>query len=165
MANSSRRSELGATLIEALVAALLFVLGIVGLMGTMGVVIGNQADVQFRSEASRLAQTMLNNVWLNVDRTSAATTVASLQAFSHLPTSNPNQACNFSGTASTNALVTAWVDSMTSASGSAKLPGATNTMQQIVVDTATNNQVTITLCWQSSGDAVPRQYVLRSFIN
>ncbi|WP_237219049.1 hypothetical protein [Rhodoferax aquaticus] len=107
------------------------------------------------------AESMLNTMWLNVDRTTPAATALSLQNFAHL--TGTEQACNFAGAASSNNLVTAWVSDVTSGAG--KLPGSTPAMQQILVDTTANNQVTITLCWQSSGDAAPRQYVLRSYVN
>lgn len=166
MMQTTTHSQRGSAMIEALVAVLLFMLGVVGLVGAMGQVVGNQADVQFRGEATKHASEMMNTIWLNVDRTTPATTVASLQGFTHRPvTADANQPCNFGGADSGNALVTAWVDQITNGTGAARMPGSTPAMQQIAFDPATNNQVTITLCWQSSGDVVPRRYVLRSFIN
>ena len=161
MMHTTTHSQRGAAMIEALVAVLLFMLGVVGLVGAMGQVIGNQADVQFRGEATKYASEMMNTIWLNVDRTTPATTVASLQGFIHRP--DTADTSSFGGADSGNALVTAWVADLSA--GAARLPGTTAAMHQIAFDPATNNQVTITLCWQSSGDVVPRRYVLRSFIN
>jgi Tfp pilus assembly protein PilV len=149
-------------MIEALVAAMLFVLGILGLVGAMSQTVSNQTDVEIRNQASTLAQDMMNTVWLNLDRTTAATAAASLQAFSHQPTGTD---CGFSGDASANARVSSWVTNITTGSGLSGLPGATTAMQQILVDTTNNNQVKITLCWQASRDVAPRKYELVSFVN
>ena len=156
----------GMVLVEALVAVLLFMVGMLGLAGAWSQSIGYEADTEYRGQATKLAAAMANTIWLNVDRSSPAAAAASLQSFAHLQTSNGN--CNFSGTPSANALVTAWAGKITDGQEgdvTARLPGATAAMQQIVVNPANANQVTIALCWQSSTDAVPRQYVLRTYIN
>ncbi len=158
-------TQRGATLIEALVAALLFVFGVLGLIGVMGQVINNQSDVQIRSQAAKLASEMMNTIWLNVDRTTAASTTASLQSFAHLPTTGGSSNCTFSGAASDSSLVSTWVTNITSGGGLLQLPGADATMQQIAVDPATNNQVTITLCWKASRDLDTHKYILRSYVN
>lgn len=159
MKQHNKHYQNGATLIEALVATLLFLLGIVGMVSAMGMVVSNQADVQFRSEATRAAETMLSSIWLNVNRTSDTTIVESLEAFKHRTTSE--ERCNFTGQDSENLLVKSWLASLKSRG----LPGTTDTTQQIDVNTAANNQVTITLCWKVSGDVAYRQYVLRSYVN
>jgi type IV pilus assembly protein PilV len=166
MARSSRTAQSGVALIEALVAALLLVLGVLGLVGALGQTVSNEADVEYRSQATRLAAQMMSTIWLNVDRSSDAAAAASLQSFSHL--ASTDAPCRFSGTASSNALVSDWIAKMTDGQDNdvtARLPGATDSMQQIVVLPANNNQVTIILCWQASKDVVARQYVLRAFIN
>jgi type IV pilus assembly protein PilV len=166
MARSSRKSQTGIDLIEALVATLLLVLGVLGLVGALGQTISNEADVEYRSQAAKLAAQMMNTIWLNVDRSNDAAVVTSLESFSHL--ASTDAPCSFSGTASSNALVTDWATRMTDGQDNdvtARLPGATASMQQIVVLPANNNQVTIILCWQASKDVVARQYVLRAFIN
>jgi type IV pilus assembly protein PilV len=167
MSYSTISAQRGATLIEALVAALLFLIGVLGLIGVTGQVITNQSDVQFRSQAAKFASEMMNTIWLNVDRTTAASTVASLQGFSHLPTTGGPSNCTFSGTPSTSALVSTWVANITAGGALVQLPGADATMQQIWVDPdpTQNNHVTITLCWQASRDVAPHKYVLSSYVN
>jgi type IV pilus assembly protein PilV len=49
------RSQKGAALIEALVALLIFAFGILGLFGLQGLMIRNQTDAKFRTDASFLA--------------------------------------------------------------------------------------------------------------
>ena len=153
-------------LVEALVAVFLFMVGVLGLAGAWSQSLSYEADTEFRSQATKLAAEMMNTIWLNIDRTSVATVNASLLSFAHQQTTDAH--CIFSGTASTNALLTDWVSKMTDGEAgnvTARLPGANAAMQQIAVDTANNNQVTITLCWQPSTAAVPRKYVLRNYIN
>ena len=122
--------------------------------------------------AAKAAAEMMNTIWVNVSRSTAQATVNSLQAFQH---QNGGTACAFSGGASNNALVTAWVSSLQSgvinqttgiADPSTALPG-TGTMQQILVTTTAGsfNNVQITVCWQGPHDNAPHRYVLSSYIN
>jgi type IV pilus assembly protein PilV len=166
MTKTVRSTQSGIALVEALVAVLLFVIGVLGMVGALSQSLVYEADAEFRNQATKVASEMMNTIWLNVDRTSDAATIASLTSFVNLPTTDSN--CSFSGNASTNALVTAWAhDIVDGVAGdvTARLPGATYAMQQILVDTAKSNEVTIRLCWQSTKDLVPRQYVLRAYVN
>jgi type IV pilus assembly protein PilV len=52
---SGLKSQKGAALIEALVALLIFAFGILGLFGLQGLMIRNQTDAKFRTDASFLA--------------------------------------------------------------------------------------------------------------
>jgi type IV pilus assembly protein PilV len=166
MTNTVRSKQGGVALVEALVAVLLFVIGVLGMVGALSQSLAYEADTEFRNQATKVASEMMNTIWLNVDRTSDATTIASLNTFINLPTTDSN--CSFSGNASTNALVTAWThDIVDGVAGdvTARLPGATYGMQQILVDSTKTNEVTIRLCWQSTKDLAPRQYVLRAYVN
>ena len=153
-------------MVEALVAALLFIIGVLGMVGALSQSVSFEADAEFRNEATKAASEMMNTIWLNVDRTTPLTASSSLATFVHQPTSTGT--CNFTGAVSGNALVTTWagrlvngvVDDVT-----ARLPGASAEMQQITVNAANSNEVTIRLCWQSNTDVVPRQYVLRAYVN
>lgn len=165
------KQQKGIVLIEALVAALLFMLGVLGLMGVAAKTVTSQSDIEYRTQAASLISQMMDTIWLNVDRTSAASTVTSLTALQHQP---DGADCEFTGTASTDAAVTAWVGKVkdgaivppaTTANAATRMPGATAAMQQIQFTAANNNEVTIRLCWQSSADAVPRQHVMRAYIN
>ena len=166
-AHKNRKKQSGIALVEALVAGLLFIVGVLGLLGALGQTMTIEADSEFRNQAAKLASKMMNTIWLGVNRAGGDVGVqVSLAGFVHQPTTVGY--CNFSGSASANADVAGWIQTMTDGQLNditARLPGASSSMQQILVDTATNNQVTITLCWQSSKDASPRKYVLRSYVN
>lgn len=156
---------------------LIFSLGILTLVAMQTAAISAQSDAQYRILAADLASQIVSDIWLNVDRSNPAppfTTVqpvppnlsASLAAFQHNATGAPNT-CNFSGTASANALVTAWVNTVLGAGPEGSLgglPSATAAMQQIAVNGA-YNQVTVTLCWKAPLDASPHWHTVRSFIN
>lgn len=164
-------SQRGSVLIEAMVAALLFIVGLMGLVGVSGKSVVTQSDIQYRTEATKHASEMIDTMWLNVDRSSPAATSASLLGFQHQPA---GANCNFSGNASANALVTAWVDKIRNGAivppavlpdPATRLPGSTAAMQQIVFNAANNNEVTVRVCWRSSNDEVARQHVMRAYIN
>ena len=54
------------------------------------------ADAQYRIEAVNGANQLLSEIWVNIDRSSAASTQASLLTFEH-QTSGAPASCNFSG--------------------------------------------------------------------
>lgn len=159
--------ERGLFLLEALIAILIFSFGILGLVGMQSKAISAQSDAQYRIEAANAANKILSEIWLNIDRTNLGTTPTSVQnsllAFQHQPGGTN---CNFTGAASANAYVTAWVNSMTTA-GSTALPGATAAMQQIAVNIAAGNynSVTVTVCWQTPLDASPRRHTVITYVN
>ena len=153
----------GMLLIEVMVAVLLFVVGILGMVKAMGVSQVAQADAQNRSEAANFASVIVQRMRVMADTSNAANFQTSLQAFRH-QTSGSN--CAFSGTASSNAAVTSWVNDVTTGSG--RLPGSTAAMQQILVDTtpATGyNKVTVTVCWQGPNDLQPRRHTFSAYVN
>ena len=164
MRGARKFRQQGVFLIEALMGILIFSLGILSLVAIQTSAISAQSDAQYRIEAANLADQMMNQIWLNVDRTNLASIQTTLSAFQHQPT-GASSSCSFSGAASGNTLVTSWVSSMTS--GATMLPGATTAMQQVLVDTTAGNynHVTITVCWKGPLDANPRRYTLVSYIN
>lgn len=157
-----RSRQQGVVLIEAIVGIVIFLIGILAMIALQAVAISAQNDAQYRVEAANMANRILSEISVNVARTNNGVTPASLDAFAHQPDGTN---CNFSGSASTQAAVTDWVTALTSDSSSTRLPGATAAMQQILVTTGTFNQVTITVCWQTAADAVPRRHTLVSYIN
>ncbi len=159
-----RKPQQGVFLIEALMGILIFSLGILSLVAIQTSAISAQSDAQYRIEAANLADQILNQMWVSVNRTNAATIQASLVTFRH-QTDGAINSCVFSGTASGNALVTAWLGTITG--GTTRLAGADASMQQILVDTTAGNfnRVTVTLCWRASLDAAPRRHSVVTFIN
>jgi type IV pilus modification protein PilV len=158
-----RSPQQGFFLIEALIAILIFSLGILGLVAMGGAAIAAQSDAQYRTEAARFADEIASKISLNVDRSTAASVAASLDPYQHQP---GGANCQFTGNASANAMVTAWVAEVTAAGTG--LPGATNVSQQIRIDTTAAgnfNRVAVTLCWQAPNDKSVRQHTLVTYVN
>ncbi|MBS1215063.1 MAG: hypothetical protein H6R20_37 [Proteobacteria bacterium] len=155
-----RHEQQGVTLIESLIAILIFSMGILALVGMYSSAVSRTTDSQYRIEAANHANRILGQIWANVDRSTAANLTASLTAFQH----NPGGAdCAFSGAASATPEVTAWAAAITAAGTG--LPGASGTTSQILVDTANFNRVTVTICWRAPGDTYAHRHFVVTNIN
>ena len=150
----------GVVLIEALVAILIFSLGILGLVALGGQAVGAQSDAQYRTEASGLADAIAGEIAVSVDRRLNGVNIAgSLPAFSHRAAGGN---CVFNGVDTTNVAVQALVDR------AAALPGATPDQQQITVQNAAGsfNRVEITLCWRTANDnGAWRRHTYVTYVN
>ena len=167
----------GSFMLEALIGILLFFMGVLTMIALQASSIAIQSDSQYRTEAGNLVEQILGQINLNSRTANGDVNAVALAGFAHQPTGGTttcrllasdgnanNDCCNFSGLASANALVTAWVASATT-NAATRLPGSTSAMQQIVVDTATSNQVTVTVCWQGPKDARPRFHRVIAYVN
>jgi type IV pilus assembly protein PilV len=167
MKTTAYHLQRGVFLLEALIGILIFSVGILTLVALQAKSIEIQSDTQYRIEAANLADRMLGEIALSVNRSGLdqATQLANIQAslanFAHRPTTSAN--CNFTGPDSADANVVAWVNDINS--GAARLPGVSPSMQQIQVNLGTFNQVIITICWKQSGEAAPRRHTLVSYVN
>ncbi len=74
-------SQQGIVLIEALVAVLLFSMGVLALVGLQAAMMKNTEDSKFRSEASFIAQQRLGVLWAHPD------TIANYIEYASAPTS------------------------------------------------------------------------------
>lgn len=147
-------SQRGSMLLEALIAILLFSMGILGLMGLQAIAIKNTADAKYRTEAAFLANQIIGQMWTE--------NPANLPAYAHNPTTAG--VCNFGGGASANANVTAWLgNASTLGTVAGNLPGATSIMQQITV--GAGNLVTVTVCWQGPQEAAPHNFIAVAQVN
>lgn len=126
-----RRSQQGIMLLEALIAILIFSLGILALIGLQAQSIRNSSEAKYRADASFLANQLIGYMWSDP---------ANFSSYAHKPS---GAVCEPSGSDSTNANVSAWL-----ANVSALLPGAPSRLQSIIVNTATRD-VTVRICWQS----------------
>ena len=147
----------GSFLIEALIAMVIFAIGVLGLVGLQGSGVAANTDIRYRIEAAQLAERMMANIQGAVRRDSLANFSADLMSFDHNSTGDQ---CVLSGTESVNPLVVTWVDDVRDAARTS-LPDAT---EQIRV-TAATNQVRIVICWQQPGLPVPRRFVLMGAIS
>nr|WP_259372715.1 type IV pilus modification protein PilV [Schlegelella koreensis] len=158
----NRRAEGGFFLIEALVAILIFALGILGLVAMGGTAVSAQSDAQYRTEASAYADAIASRIALSVDRSSDAALAASLPRFAHRATGAPAD-CAFTGDDTEEAALLDVINRAASAGGG--LPGADATFQQVAVDTAQRNRVSITVCWRTANDSAPRRHTLVTYVN
>jgi type IV pilus assembly protein PilV len=163
-----RHQQHGVFLLEALIAILVFSLGILGMIAMGSTAIASQSDAQYRSDAATFANEIASKIALNVDTSNPPASVqTSIQAFAHQPVV-ADGFCDFAGAASASPIVLGWVDEVRGAvAGVPGLPGATNITQSIAVDTSQANysKVTVTICWQppSAGGVWHRQ-VLMSYV-
>ena len=163
-ASAPRARQSGFFLIEALVAILIFALGVLGLVALGGTAVASQSDAQYRTEAGNLADAIAGEMAMNIDRTNEASRFPSLAKFSHQP---GGVDCAFSGAVATDPIVKGLVDRAANLPvGTIGLPGATDAMQQVLVAPAgTFNRVEITLCWKTANDVVARKHKLVTYIN
>ncbi len=163
-------------IIEALIAILIFSLGILGMIAMGGVAIGAQSDARYRTDATRLAENMANRIEVNVVRSNDASQSVretklrtSLGAFAHQASGTVCGA--FSGAESVSPLVTDWVSEVMTVGATAPgLPGAVTAGQQIIIaNTAAGfNRVEITVCWKDPGAPAGtpmRRHTLVTFVN
>lgn len=160
-------TQRGMMLLEALMAILIFSLGVLGVVGINALAVSSASDAQYRTEANRYATQMINQIWVSVERSATATVpgsvvTSSLAAFDH---NADGAACSGTATASVNPIVNNWVAAVRSAGSG--LPGSGENMQQIITKTGAGemNEVTVTVCWQAPSDAAVRRHVMRSFVN
>ncbi len=173
----NKRKQQGVMLIEALIAILIFSLGILGMVAMGSVAIAAQSDSQYRTEAANYANEIVSEMSIQLQvaaYNSAANTFipdAALATFAHQPT--PGGYCSFAGAPSANPIVTDWVNRISGAVDAKRaLPGATNVSQQIAVDQLPTgfNRVTVTICWQPPSSAAVafapmHRYELVSYVN
>jgi type IV pilus modification protein PilV len=162
----------GFFLIEALIAILIFSLGVLGLVAMGGAAIAAQSDAQYRTQAAALADEIASTISLNVDRyntanlypNTTASIAATLAPFAHQPN---GVGCAFNGPASTDPKVVAWAAKVIDPSQGG-LPGAVAAGQQIQILTTTAgnfNRVAVTICWQAPNDKAVRQHTLITYVN
>jgi type IV pilus assembly protein PilV len=170
-ASQDRLDQEGFFLIEAMVALLIFALGILGLVAMGGTAVASQSDAQYRAEASAIADAIAGEIALNVNRipgpaplTAEDNKASSLLTFAHHAAGGN---CVFGGPATTNATVAALADRAGNAiAGVPGLPGASQAQQQIIVDGAgTFNRVQITICWKTANDTAMRRHTLVTYVN
>lgn len=135
---------------EALVALVVFSFGVLGLLGLQATSIKNSGDAKYRSDASYAANQIVAQMW--VDR-------SNIDAYAHYAT---GPVCAFTGSASANANVTAWLTQ-----NSSLLPGAssTNTQIQVTTPAASTKQVKVTVCWKTPQDTAAHNFVTTAQIN
>jgi len=136
----------GVSLIEVLVAIVLFAFGILGIIGLQAKSIGAVGDANNRSQAALLGEQILGKMW--ADR-------ANLNAYA---LNAGDSVCAAGTNLTTNVAVVAWLAELAAA-----LPSVDQFGQQIEIDQ--NQIVTVTLCWQGPTDPGVRRFTLTTQIS
>ena len=148
---TKRTRQEGVTLLESLVAILLFSIGLLALVAMFATSVAAAGDAQYRIEATNQAQALLQQISSAVARDLSGTVdAADLALFAHQTTASSTPPCPFSGVQSGKSIVSEWAAAL-SATGSG-LPGSSAATQQVVVDTGNFNQVSVTICWRTPTD-------------
>jgi type IV pilus assembly protein PilV len=128
-----RRAQRGVMLLEALIAILIFSIGILGLVGLQATAVQQSSDARYRADAAQLAEQLLGQMWVG------NRTVTNLQTQFNTCTSS---ACPGYQT---------WYNTV-----KATLPGITTAsmMPSVNVSNApgTNGVVTISIFWRAPSD-------------
>lgn len=143
----------GFTLLEALIAVLIFSFGILALMGLQTNAISGVRDAKYRADAAFLANQIVGLMWSddpdnNLGNYALNTAGANCAFAGGLAAANPVSAAN----------VAAWQATVANT-----LPGSTAAQQQILVDAATR-EVIVTICWRSPQDAGFRSHSITTLI-
>ena len=146
----------GVMVLEALIALLIFTMGILAVIGMQARSIAQTMEAHYRVDAAFLGNQILSLIW--ADRFNVT-----------------GYACSPCTTSTTNTTVQAWVTQIQSTnSQSAYLPGVTDKVNQptIVVGNVTDPQgvltghtVTVTLSWKSPQSGATHSYTTMAQIN
>ena len=129
------KSQEGVMLLEALVAILIFSIGIIAVMGMQAASIAQVTQAKFRTDASYLANQILGKMWVD------------------LPNVPSYATSGYTGRAAWNATV------------ASSLPSGTATITVVGTATAVapavppGAQVTVTITWKLPEESVTHQYV------
>jgi type IV pilus assembly protein PilV len=153
----AKNQQTGSVILEALIAILIFSIGILALVGMQATAINSVSDAKYRSTAGFLANQIVGTIWatrLNTTIVSASGVVAAIPDMTF--------ACaRPCGAANGNAYTQAWV-----ASGvAANLPRGTASIAIINFPAANASMVTVTIDWQPPKDAVSHVHAVSTFIN
>ena len=140
-----RKEQRGAMLLEALIAILIFSMGILALMGMQATVINTVSESKYRSDAGFLANRIIGQIW--ADRANIGT-----------------YACNPCTTTGTGNIDTrAWATEIQS--GALQLPGVTDAANQPTITLGANNQVQVQIFWQTPNATVQRNHLVIAYVN
>ena len=160
----------GFMIIEALIAILIFSLGILGMIAMGGVAIGAQSDARYRTDASRLTENLASKIALGVARKDDPKDLAdSLAKYVHK--TDGTKCDEFTGDPSGDDLVKKWVTEVeTVGNGLPGLPGVNAKSTQVRIDTTATgfNRVEITVCWRdptTASTAPMRRHTLVTYVN
>lgn len=144
-ARRSAQGQAGVSLLEALIAIVLFSFGILGIIGLQASSIVAVGDANARAQAALLGEQILGRMWAD----SAQLNSYALNASS--------ASCAPGNNASTNAAVTAWLADLARA-----LPMTGALLQGIEI--SPDRVVTVVVCWQGPKDTAPHRFTIATQI-
>ena len=148
------QKQSGVSLIEALVAIVVFSIGVLAVAGFYANSIKLASDAKARGDAAYLANQIISQMW--VDRSN----LASYALYSSVANVDAN--CTGLGTAATYASVVTWLgDENKKGSVRGMLPDA---KAQILVETGTG-AVTVTLCWKAPQENETHRFTSTALIS
>ena len=140
-----RKEQRGSMLLEALIAILIFSMGILALMGMQVTAINTVSESKYRSDAGFLANRIIGQIW--ADRANIGT-----------------YACNPCTTTGTGNIDTrAWATEIQS--GALQLPGVTDAANQPTITLGANNQVQVQVFWQTPSAIAQRNHLVIAYVN
>lgn len=142
------RNQQGLLLIEALIAILIFSLGILGMVGLQASAIKQATEAEYRSIAAFKANDLISRMWTS-DRTAVTLQADFGSGGSGTPYAEWMAAVQASG-----------LPGVTSANGA--LPTVIFTTVAGGTGAPSSSRVVITIFWRMPGDADNRQYVITS---
>src|SRR5690606_29154861 len=140
-------NQSGSTMLEALIAILIFSLGILSLVGLLGTSVKDTANSVYRTQASLLANEIVGQMWAG-SQTIENPTDTSVQ--NYLATFEGSGAAAWRGKVA-NTLPGVVEAAEGAEGGGSNLP---------VIEVDGNNNVTVTLFWKSPGDSSAHKYVM-----
>jgi len=138
----SLSSQKGMSLLEGLIAIVIFSIGMLGLMKLQVEYMRESSDAKHRAQAAYLADQLIGKIYSGNS--------ANLSAYAHRVNGG---GCAPSGTNSSSPVITSWLNDVNST-----LPGAASSTQQIKVNVV-DNQVDITVCWRQQDGTVHQHNV------
>jgi type IV pilus assembly protein PilV len=142
-----KNKQHGSFVLEALIAILLFAIGILAIVGLQATSIGNTAAAKYRTDASLLANQIIAQMWV-ADKTNA-TLIA-----------------NFCGPVVSGVCAAAGPNYLAWASSVAQvLPGVSNVAPAPSIAIDANNTATVTVFWQGPNESAAHNYSTVATIN
>ncbi|MDD5298456.1 MAG: type IV pilus modification protein PilV [Rhodocyclaceae bacterium] len=182
MHESGATSQAGMALIEAMVAILVFAVGVLAMIGMQTLAVKTASDAKYRADAAYLANQLIGQMWTADKNTANANNITTFRHNCTNTTSGCATTCTVGNSASTNPVVVDWLAQLVpTAPASPLLPGASSglvTISVVPVQPVYGNSlqtnftylVAISICWQLPEDkaaATPRfhQYVTAAQIS
>jgi type IV pilus assembly protein PilV len=153
--------QTGSVLLEAMIAILIFSIGILAMVGMQASAINNVSDAKYRSTAGFLANQIVGTIWSQRNPTENGSKVV-------VASPDLTFICNPCTGANGNAYTQAWVASGVAAElprGVASISMVNATLDPAVPSAGSATAVTVTINWQAPKDPTPHRHVVRTYIN